>query len=139
VLQLPFNISHLRVKLILFSCLSSIQVFIGHTLCIMRIAYLRRSGLEKSIKEAWTIILSKLHRLYHKPTNPDKSRPCLTHRRLQLILSDWFLFECGRFVKLSEQSKRLLIFPTKIIPPPCAQRPRAVYSHRQYLNAKVQK
>ena len=35
-------------------------------------------------------ILIQAFRLYHKPTNPDKSRPCLTHRRLQLILSDWY-------------------------------------------------
>jgi len=39
----------------------------------------------------------------------------------------------------NNQLMLLLLFPTKIIPPPCAQRPRAVYSHRQYLNAKVQK
>ena len=31
----------------------------------------------------------------------------------------------------------LYYFSTKIIPPPCAQRPRAVYSHRPYLNAKI--
>ena len=32
----------------------------------------------------------------------------------------------------------LYYLPTKIAPPPCAQRLRAVYSHRQYLNAKIQ-
>jgi len=25
--------------------------------------------------------------------NPDKSRPCISHRRLRLILSDWTTFE----------------------------------------------
>ena len=58
---------------------------------VLRIAYLRRSRLDMEHKESMNDILIHTSRLYHKPTNPDKSRPCLTHERLQLILSDWSL------------------------------------------------
>ena len=54
-------------------------------------AYLRRCRPVIEHKESMNDILIHTSRLYHKPTNPDKSRPCLTHRRLRLILSDWIL------------------------------------------------
>jgi hypothetical protein len=34
VLQFTLNVGHLRIELILFRCFGSIQVFVGHTLCI---------------------------------------------------------------------------------------------------------
>ena len=55
------------------------------------------------------------YRLYHKPQKPDKSRPCLTHRRLQLILSVFVLFECGRFIgQFRITANACYILPSKV-------------------------
>ena len=59
MLQLPFDIDHLCIELILFCCLSSIQVFVSHTPCIMRIAYLRRQAMTEH-KKTWTVFQSML-------------------------------------------------------------------------------
>ena len=53
------------------------------------------------------------------PANPDKSRPCLMHRRLRPIHTDCHL-KLPTFQSNSEQSKRLLLFHD-VAPPPFAQ------------------
>jgi hypothetical protein len=57
----------------------------------MRMLIFGGVGLIIGHKESMDYVLIHTSRLYHKPTNPDKSRPCITHRHLQLILSDWIL------------------------------------------------
>ena len=84
----------------------------------MRIAYLRRrlSTTQKSMD---------VHHPHSEvvgiTVNPDKSRPCLTHRRLRLILRIKQLSKFPTFQSVPNNSKRLLYLPTKIIPPPCTQ------------------
>lgn len=50
--------------------------------------------------------------------NPDKSRPCKTHRRLQLILRIEQHLKFPTFQSIPNNSKRLLYFPLKSYRPP---------------------
>ena len=98
VLQFPLNVGQLRVELILLGILCRIQIFVCHTLSINAHAYLR--GGRQGTKKHGTLQIHALKAL-RMPANPDKSRPCLTHRRLRLILRVG-LYEFLRFLELSE-------------------------------------
>ena len=83
-----------------------------------------------------------LQRPWELPTKPDKSRPCLTHERLRLILR-FGLFEFLRFLKQFRITANACYISTKIIPPPCTQGIKPLWAsivlttYRRYLIAKI--
>ena len=116
------NVRVLRIELVVLRSLGRTEIcVIGHKLCIIGVAYHRRCRLGIEHKESMNDILIHALKALPKPANPDKSRPCLTHRRLQPILSDFVFFECGRFVRQFRITANACYISTKIIPPPCTQ------------------